>query len=78
MLDEYRQFQLPNRSAELLDAVANIVGVTIGLSIPFVLALFFRKNYISDKMHSRNIFLIILLFFLMLGLWTINEVPFTV
>ncbi|WP_338470851.1 VanZ family protein [Niallia sp. XMNu-256] len=34
VIEEYRQYFLPNRSAELLDAVANLIGVTSGLAIP--------------------------------------------
>lgn len=74
ILDEYRQYPMPNRSAEFLDAVANIIGITVGLSVPlFVFFVVRFRNHIIIKLFSIYfIFLVPLL----LGLIYINEIPF--
>ncbi|WP_102264518.1 VanZ family protein [Mesobacillus jeotgali] len=74
IFEEYRQYYLPDRSAEFIDALANILGVTVGLAIP-VLLLYLnehRKQFISKVF--RNYILIMLPF--LLGLFFLNERPF--
>ncbi|RXT02868.1 VanZ family protein [Ammoniphilus sp. CFH 90114] len=45
VLDEYRQFFDRHRDTEFLDAVANLLGIAAGLSVPAVISLsHFRKN----------------------------------
>lgn len=71
-LEEYRQYFVPNRSAEFLDAIANLVGVSAGLAVP--LAIF----YVMQKRSHIKLFVIsyIVLIPLLLGLLYLNERPF--
>jgi hypothetical protein len=70
IIEEYRQYFVPNRSAEFLDAIANIIGVTIGLAFP--LLLFYLVKHRSKVLGLYSLVLIPLL----LGLLYINERPF--
>ncbi|QAS53460.1 VanZ family protein [Halobacillus litoralis] len=75
ILEEYRQYMVPDRSAEFLDAVANLLGITIGLLIPvFIIAIISKNKYksVSNSFAIYNIALIPLFF----GLLLINERPF--
>lgn len=74
ILDEYRQYPMPNRSAEFLDAVANIIGITVGLCVPLFVfyVIKFRNHNITKLFCISFIFLVPLL----LGLIYINEIPF--
>ena len=46
VVEEYQQLLLPNRSTEFLDAVANMLGVTIGLALPvLILYLIWNRNH---------------------------------
>ncbi|MBT2644658.1 VanZ family protein [Bacillus sp. ISL-41] len=74
IIEEYRQFLDPSRSAEFLDAVANIAGVSMGIGITLGLSYLFanKKRVLSSVFHVYPIFLMILL----VGLLYINERPF--
>jgi VanZ family protein len=73
IVEEYRQYKLPNRSTELLDAIANIVGVSCGLLIPFIIISFYKQ-----RSRSRHLFLLYMAIIIVLsiGLWEINQRPF--
>ncbi|HAQ06601.1 MAG TPA: hypothetical protein DCR24_03395 [Bacillus bacterium] len=74
VIEEYRQSVIPNRSAEVLDAIANILGVTIGLAIPLLLLYMFRhRHHYLCKVFTAYSFVLIPL---LLGLVYINERPF--
>jgi FlaA1/EpsC-like NDP-sugar epimerase len=74
IIEEYRQYFVPNRSAEFLDAIANIIGVTIGLAFPVLLFYLVkhRRQHLSKVFGLYSLVLIPLL----LGLLYINERPF--
>jgi hypothetical protein len=74
IIEEYRQYFVPNRSAEFLDAIANIIGVRIGLAFPILLFYLVkhRRQYPSKVFGLYSLVLIPLL----LGLLYINERPF--
>ncbi|MCZ0703813.1 membrane-associated HD superfamily phosphohydrolase [Natronobacillus azotifigens] len=73
-LDEFRQYNLSNRSAEFLDAVANMLGVSVGIAI-----LLF-SSYLVKNRHHTIIKLLVLYSFvtipLFLGLLYYNERTF--
>ncbi|SEA80960.1 VanZ like family protein [Thalassobacillus cyri] len=72
ILEEYRQFMVPDRSTEILDAIANMLGVTVGLVVPLLLW------YIVQQRGKLKLFVLygIVLTALFLGLVYINERPF--
>ncbi|WP_139823749.1 VanZ family protein [Thalassobacillus devorans] len=71
-LEEYRQYFVPNRSAEFLDAIANLVGVSAGLAVPLVF-----YNIMQKKIHVKPFVIYhIVLIPLLLGLLYLNERPF--
>ncbi|WLR41557.1 VanZ family protein [Bacillus carboniphilus] len=74
IFEEYRQYLLPNRSAELLDATANMIGVTIGLAIPMFISYVFRNrhHFISKRFAVYSLILITMF----VGLLFLNERPF--
>ncbi|WP_274609518.1 VanZ family protein [Mesobacillus boroniphilus] len=74
IIEEYRQYWLPNRSTEFLDAIANIAGVTIGLALPllFVFLVRHRRQFFSKALGLYTFVLIPLL----IGLLYLNERPF--
>lgn len=74
IVEEYRQYITPNRSAELLDAFANILGVTFGLVTPL---LFYYT--IKSRRHVEVKLLItysVVILPLLIGLVYLNERPF--
>lgn len=74
IFEEYRQYILPNRSAEFIDAIANILGVTVGLAIP-VLLLYLnehRKRFLSNVFRNYTL----IMFPFLIGLFFLNERPF--
>jgi hypothetical protein len=83
LLEEYRQLWLPIRTAEWMDAAANIVGTTAGVSVPLLLCVIWRafqdKPIYSKK--SMMTCLALLVFFigpLFYGLVLWNEdIPIT-
>ncbi|PAV30797.1 hypothetical protein CIL05_03495 [Virgibacillus profundi] len=72
--EEYRQYMLPTRSAEFLDAIANMIGVTIGIFIPWLIAYGMKHKTHSFFKHFRLYTLF--LFPLFLVLIYFNEIPF--
>ena len=74
IIEEYRQFLDPGRSAEFLDAVANMVGVSMGIGISLGLAYLVanKQRIFSSVFRLYPMFLMMLL----LGLLYINERPF--
>jgi len=74
IIEEYRQFIDPGRSAEFLDAVANMVGVSVGIGITLGLAYLVanKRRVFSSVFRLYPMFLMMLL----LGLLYINERPF--
>lgn len=79
-LDEYRQLFDPNRSAEFLDAVANLVGATLAI-LPLYLITFPKTDFAKKRKTKFPIFIslsLLLTTLLFIGLLAINEVPFLV
>lgn len=74
IVEEYRQFLLPDRSAELWDAVANILGVSTGMLLPLLFSI--KKEALPVARYFVIFFII--LFPLFLGLAEINERHFIV
>ncbi|WP_163537483.1 VanZ family protein [Gracilibacillus sp. YIM 98692] len=74
--EEYRQLTIETRSAEVLDAVANMLGVTVGLAIPLCVyyVIKFRGHFVV------RLFLVYMLFLvpMFIGLLLVNERPFVV
>ena len=76
IIEEYRQYMIPNRSAEFLDANANTLGITIGLAIPlFIWYVIKDRNYSVFKVFALYNIILIPLF---IGLIYINERPFII
>lgn len=74
IVEEYRQYFVPNRSAEFLDAVANMFGVTLGLLLPLLISYVIRNR--NDILFKRFALYSIVLVPLFLGLVYFNERPF--
>ncbi|WP_102344809.1 VanZ family protein [Bacillus sp. Marseille-P3661] len=74
VLEEYRQYALPNRTAELWDAVANLIGVTAGILLPFLFSM--RRD--TKPVARYFLFFLIILFPFILGLAELNERHFIV
>lgn len=74
IIEEYRQFLDPGRSTEFLDAVANMVGVSVGIGIILGLSYLVanKRRVLSSVFRLYPMFLMMLL----LGLLYINERPF--
>ncbi|WP_171046295.1 VanZ family protein [Lentibacillus cibarius] len=68
--EEYRQYMVPGRSAEFLDAIANMLGISIGLAIPMLIA--YRHHFLVKRLALYSIVFIPML----LGLLFLNERPF--
>ncbi|RSK28711.1 hypothetical protein EJF36_18555 [Bacillus sp. HMF5848] len=77
IIEEYRHYKLESRSAEFLDACANLLGITCGLLIVFLLTMWRYKIHASH-MLSKNSLIILATFILplLLGLLFITEKPF--
>ncbi|WP_079478073.1 VanZ family protein [Halobacillus salinus] len=74
ILEEYRQYFVLDRSAEFLDAIANIIGVTLGILVSLFI---FHIVYNTNKFLSKSIAIYLLVLTPMLiGLLVINERPF--
>jgi hypothetical protein len=73
MIEEYRQFPIPDRSTEFLDVIANISGVTSGLIIPFLLTCFYRQQASITRL---SLFYMSMFLPLLVGLWIMNQRPF--
>ncbi|MCA0985151.1 VanZ family protein [Halobacillus yeomjeoni] len=76
ILEEYRQYFDASRSAEFLDAVANLSGVAVGLIFPFFLCIVFSRSRGIEVRRSVTRSLILVPLFI--GLFMINERPFFV
>ncbi|MDN4495133.1 VanZ family protein [Ureibacillus aquaedulcis] len=74
ILEEYRQFWLPDRSAEFLDALANMFGVTVGLLLPILYAI--KIKYSRKFASGRYTIYSFTIIALLIGLSIINERPF--
>jgi ABC-type multidrug transport system fused ATPase/permease subunit len=74
IVEEYRPFAVPNRSAELLDAVANMVGVTCGLLVPWMMAMIIERRIPFSFKGVSKYFIVILVLFI--GLMFLNERAF--
>ncbi|MRH41143.1 hypothetical protein GH741_00455 [Aquibacillus halophilus] len=72
IVEEYRQYMVPNRSAEFLDAVANMFGITLGLAIPLTLWVMLKNQLPIKQFVLPSIILVPLL----VGLLYFNERPF--
>ncbi|MFG6114883.1 VanZ family protein [Halobacillus sp. MO56] len=72
MIEEYRQYFAPDRSAEFLDAVANLLGVTVGLLLPFLIQYILRNR---SRLKFLGLYFIVLIP-LFIGLLYLNERPF--
>ncbi|WP_174734467.1 VanZ family protein [Mesobacillus harenae] len=72
--EEYRQYGDPDRSAEFLDAMANMFGVSVGLALPLIFTYSIKfKKYQLVKSFKILMMVLIPMF---LGLIYLNEVPF--
>ncbi|GGM41988.1 hypothetical protein GCM10011351_30100 [Paraliobacillus quinghaiensis] len=75
-VEEYRQYMTPHRSAEFLDAIANLFGVTIGLVVPLLIFCMIKyRNHFVFKLFAIYSIVLIPLF---LGLIYFNERPFVI
>lgn len=74
IIEEYRQFLDPGRSAEFLDAVANMVGVSVGIGITLGISYLVanKQRIFSSVFRLYPMFLMMML----VGLLYINERPF--
>ncbi len=73
IIEEYRQFFAPGRSTEFLDAIANILGVSCGLLLPFFIMSFYKQEARNRGLLFLYMTLIAILSF---GLWEMNQRPF--
>ncbi|MFD1020233.1 VanZ family protein [Thalassobacillus hwangdonensis] len=74
MLEEYRQYFVAERDAELLDAVANTVGITFGmLSTVGLFYLFYYWHHTLVRVIAVSSIVVLALF---IGLVFLNERPF--
>ena len=71
VLEEYRQYFVPNRSAELLDGVANLLGVTFGLVVPVLI--YYMIIHRNHRLMKLLFLYGMILTPLLLGLMFINE-----
>ena len=77
IIEEYRQYFVLDRSAEFLDAIANVLGITAGLFVPFMIAhILSRKIKQPIKVHLVFMLTTLILTPLLVGLLYINENPF--
>lgn len=74
ILEEYRQYVVPNRSAEFLDAVANGLGVTIGLATPMLIVSIWRNRQVF--LSKRFALCSVIPMSMFGGLLFLNERPF--
>ncbi|WP_028783911.1 VanZ family protein [Thalassobacillus devorans] len=72
IVEEYRQYFAPARSAELFDAIANMAGVTVGLLVPLLLFFIIRNR--SHLKYPGLYFIVLIPLFI--GLLYLNERPF--
>jgi hypothetical protein len=54
MLEEYRQLLIPERTTEWRDAIANILGVSIGVLLPLLIHLKWRRSKANDVRLKRS------------------------
>ncbi|WP_117170221.1 VanZ family protein [Paraliobacillus sediminis] len=75
-VEEYRQYMIPNRSAEFLDAIANLLGITVGLAVPLLVLYMikYRNRFVFKLFAVYSIILVPLL----LGLIYFNQRPFVI
>lgn len=76
IIEEYRQLLIVDRSTEFLDAVANLVGVTAGLLVPTLIAMILVRNQQRQRKGTVYLIYLVVLLFLFIGLWELNEMPF--
>ncbi|RYG73214.1 hypothetical protein EU245_07510 [Lentibacillus lipolyticus] len=70
--EEYRQYWIPGRSAEFLDAIANMLGISIALAIPMLIV--YRHHLLVQRFALYSIIVIPML----LGLLLLNERSFII
>lgn len=75
LFEEYRQYFQPERSAEFLDAIANILGTSSGLFIPFLISILLVKKSRPIPQFNMYLLFFIIPFPFLLGLLLINEEP---
>jgi hypothetical protein len=78
MLEEYRQLLIPERTAEWLDAMANILGVSVGVLLPLLIHLKWRSYNRKDFMLKQSFIplgavILFVLTPLLYGLTVVNE-----
>ncbi|MCA1031386.1 VanZ family protein [Bacillus timonensis] len=73
-IEEYRQYTLPNRSLEFFDGIANVLGISCGLLIPFLLTQPQKPPRPLLKI-TTNIMILTIIIPLFYGLWVLNEEP---
>ncbi|KAA0548374.1 hypothetical protein FZW96_07305 [Bacillus sp. BGMRC 2118] len=72
-IEEFRQFRLVDRSTELLDGVANILGASAGIVIPLLIVSFVKQE---GKSQTLLLLYVTVIAVLSIGLWNFNERPF--
>jgi hypothetical protein len=55
MLEEYRQLLIPERTTEWLDAIANILGVSVGVILPLFIHLKWQRYKGKDAMLKQRL-----------------------
>ncbi|MBM7661624.1 glycopeptide antibiotics resistance protein [Bacillus mesophilus] len=73
MIEEFRQYLLPNRSTEFLDGMANILGATCGILLPFIIGSFYKQLVKNKHLYMLFFFYILTL---SAGLWQLNQISF--
>jgi hypothetical protein len=58
MLEEYRQLLIPERTTEYYDAIANTLGVSVGVLLPLLMHLKWRRSKGKDVSLKRNFLLL--------------------
>ena len=74
IIEEYRQYLDPTRSTEFIDAIANIIGVTMGIGVTLGISYILsnKKQILSNMFRLYPMVLMLLL----IGLLYLNESPF--
>jgi hypothetical protein len=73
MIEEFRQYFLPNRSTEFLDGIANIIGASCGILIPFIIVSFYKQQGNNKHLY---LFYTTSILIMSVGLWQLNQIHF--
>lgn len=73
IVEEYRQYEIPDRSTEFLDAMANMLGASCGLLFPILVSMIYKQNAATKHLYLLYMTTLTILSF---GLWELNQEPF--